>query len=231
MKQENPISLLHLVINSDIIVQAVLLCLIIASIWSWTIIFNKLNKLRKAQKYSSSFENMATQCQTIEEISNQAKAKNIPLNPLSIAFAEGFSEWNHSTSNKSHAQIVSHFDNIRQRVLTTMEISSTKSLAKFEENLSILAIIGSIAPFIGLFGTVWGIMDSFFGIANSNNVSLPVVAPGIAESLFATAIGLFSAIPASLFYNYFSTKIAELGDSIQNFSSLIAVKLSRELEK
>jgi biopolymer transport protein TolQ len=122
-------------------------------------------------------------------------------------------------------------DSLKERINGAMQVACNRSLEKLEDNMQILAIIGSVAPFVGLFGTVWGIMNSFQGIAVSKNTSLAVVAPGIAEALLATAIGLFAAIPAVFFYNIYSNKINKFADDMNNFSILVGNILSRELDK
>ncbi len=120
---------------------------------------------------------------------------------------------------------------LKERIVGAMQIAQIKSIEKLENHMHFLAIIGSVAPFIGLFGTVWGIMNSFQGIAASKNTSLAVVAPGIAEALLATAIGLFAAIPAVFFYNIYNNKINHFADRMHNFSTLITNVLSRELDR
>lgn len=224
------VSILGLLQQADIIVQSVMVLLVIASIWSWTIVFDKVFKFYILKIKSGKFEALFQSKKGLDEIFVIA-TKNDD-HPFAKIFIAAVKEWK-SSDVKSilKLQTTDKKDSLKERIQGAMQIASNKSLEKLEDNMQILAIIGSVAPFVGLFGTVWGIMNSFQGIAASKNTSLAVVAPGIAEALLATAIGLFAAIPAVFFYNIYSNKINKFSDEIGNFSTMIGNILSRELDK
>jgi biopolymer transport protein TolQ len=221
-------SLISLISQADIVVQAVMLILAIASLWSWTIIFDKILKFsilkKRSDKFEKSFETLV-----LEDIENEAKANN--NHPLSRVFLACMKEWESNDIKKIIAEGGEKKSSLKERLNGAMQIASNKSMQKLESGLGFLAVVGSSMPFVGLFGTVWGIMNSFQGIAVSKNTSLSVVAPGIAEALLATGIGLFAAIPAVFFYNIFSGKINHFSERIQNFSMQLSNLLSKELDQ
>jgi biopolymer transport protein TolQ len=230
MQKIPSVSLTSLIAQADILVQLVILILVIASMWSWAIIFDKWLKFRLLKKRSDRFEAMFEQTAMLEDIYGQAK--NNDNHPLSRIFLSCMKEW----KSNNIKQIISSDSpekkaSLKERLMATMQVATNRSLQKLEANLNFLAITGAIAPFIGLFGTVWGIMTSFQGIAVSKNTSLAVVAPGIAEALLATAIGLFAAIPAVFFYNIFSAKINSFAERANNFSLQLLNVLSKELDR
>ncbi len=223
-------SLIHLILQADFIVQLVMLILFFASILSWKIIFEKFVKFSFLQKRSENFENILESAKMIDDIYIHAKKNNNHL--LANIFVAAISEWQASNVKK----IIKENDfnakiSLKERLNNAMQIATSEAIQKLEKSLGFLAIIGSTAPFIGLFGTVWGIMNSFQGIAVSKNTSLAVVAPGIAEALLATAIGLFAAIPAVFFYNILTAKINQFLEKAGNFSLQILNLLSSELDK
>jgi biopolymer transport protein TolQ len=223
-------SLIHLILQADFIVQLVMLILFFASIFSWKIIFEKFVKFSFLQKRSENFENILESAKMIDDIYIHAKKNNNHL--LANIFVAAINEWQASNVKK----IIKENDfnaktSLKERLTNAMQIATSESIQKLEKSLGFLAIIGSTAPFIGLFGTVWGIMNSFQGIAVSKNTSLAVVAPGIAEALLATAIGLFAAIPAVFFYNILTAKINQFLEKAGNFSLQILNLLSSELDK
>ena len=201
-------SIVSLFIRADIVVKSVIVILILASIYSWALIFNKYLLFRKIDKSSSIFEDNFWNSKSAESFYN--KLPNKTIDPLSNIFRSAMVELIKSKSKSSVVQVA--------RVTRVIEVSSDKEIQSIEKNFSFLATVGSTAPFIGLFGTVWGIMNSFQSIAISRNTSLAIVAPGIAEALFATALGLLAAIPAVIAYNNFNNKSRIYGQRIENFT-------------
>jgi len=165
----------------------------------------------------------------LEDIYTAAKTND--NHPLSRIFIACMKEWKGSNIKKIINDAPEKKSSLKERLMSAMQVASNQSMHKLESGLSFLAIVGSAAPFVGLFGTVWGIMSSFQGIAISKNTSLAVVAPGIAEALLATAVGLFAAIPAVFFYNIFSTKINQFTERTHNFSMQLLNIFSRELDR
>lgn len=219
-------SLFSLITQADFIVQLVMFLLAAASMWSWAIIFDKIIKFRLLKQRTENFEN-AFETKEIEDL--YAIAKKNDNHPFARVFLACMKEWNVSHSKKvTGAEKKSA---LKERLALAMQVAANQSMQKLESGLNFLAIIGSAAPFVGLFGTVWGIMTSFQGIAISKNTSLSVVAPGIAEALLATGIGLFAAIPAVFFYNIFSNKINQFLERANNFSSTLLNEFSRELDQ
>lgn len=201
-------SIVSLFIRADIVVKSVIVILILASVYSWALIFNKYLLFRRIDKSSSIFEDNFWNSKSAESFYN--KLPNKTIDPLSNIFRSAMVELIKSKSKSSVVQVA--------RVTRVIEVSSDKEIQSIEKNFSFLATVGSTAPFIGLFGTVWGIMNSFQSIAISRNTSLAIVAPGIAEALFATALGLLAAIPAVIAYNNFNNKSRIYGQRIENFT-------------
>ena len=224
------ISLTSLITQADVLVQLVILILVAASMWSWTIIFDKFLKFRLLKIRSDRFEEAFESTVMLEDI--YIKAKSQDNHPLARIFLSCMKEWK---SNNVKQIISEGFEekksSLKERLMGTMQVASNRSSQKLEAGLNFLAITGSVAPFVGLFGTVWGIMTSFQGIAVSKNTSLAVVAPGIAEALLATAIGLFAAVPAVFFYNIFSARINAFSERANNFSIQLLNALSKELDR
>ncbi len=221
-------SMVNLVLKADIVVQSVMLALVIASVISWTLIFDKIVKFRLLRYRTTKFEDQF-ESKMIEDVYKIASTKN--NHPLSVVFVSCMEEWKENDIKKIIAGGFELKNSLKERLSCAMQIGSNSSMIKFHNGMSILAIIGSTAPFVGLFGTVWGILNSFQGIAIAKSTSLAVVAPGIAEALLATALGLFAAIPAVLFYNLFLNKINGFSDNIDNFSMKLLNVLSRELDR
>lgn len=228
MENASSVSILHLISQADIVVQLVMLILLIASIWSWTIIFEKMIQYNILKKKSDRFEN-SFETGMLEEVYSEAK-KNSD-HPLARIFLSCMKEWKTNNIKQIINADKDKKTSLKERLSIVMQVSSNKSIQKLESGLSFLAIVGSASPFIGLFGTVWGIMNSFQGIAVSKNTSLAVVAPGIAEALLATGIGLFAAIPAVFFYNVFSDRINQFSERANNFSMQLLNVLSKELDR
>lgn len=226
---EKSVSLIGLIFQADVIVQFVMMLLAAASLWSWAIVFDKIIKFRILKNRSDDFES-AFEIMMIEDL--YAKTKKSDNHPLARIFIACMKEWKNSNVKKILDEDIAEKKNsLKDRMSVAMQVAANKSLEKLESGLNFLAIIGSVAPFVGLFGTVWGIMTSFQGIAISKNTSLAVVAPGIAEALLATGIGLFAAIPAVFFYNIFSNKINQFSERANNFSMQLLNSMSRELDR
>ena len=199
-------SIWNLFIRADIIVKTVILLLIAASIYSWAIIIEKIKLFKKINTSSEEFEEKFWKSKSAETFYN-----NLPSNledPMALVFKGSMQAM---LKNKSKA-------NLNERMSTMLEINIEKQMNKIEKSYTFLATVGSTAPFIGLFGTVWGIMNSFQSIAISRNTSLAIVAPGIAEALFATALGLLAAIPAVIAYNKFNNDSLKYSQKLENFS-------------
>ena len=222
-------SMLNLILQADFVVQLVIIILVGASIFSWATVCDKFFKFRLLKKRSDEFEDLFEQHLNIDQIYEFAIQNN--NHPLARIFLSCLHEWKNNDVHIVVSKGVEKIDSFKTRLNNAMQIACNKSLQKIEHGLNVLAIIGSITPFVGLFGTVWGIMNSFQSIALSKNTSLAVVAPGIAESLLATAIGLFAAIPAVFFYNVFSAKINHFQERANNFCLTLFNLLSQELDK
>ena len=199
-------SILQLFIRADIIVKTVILLLIAASIYSWAIIIEKVRLFKKINASSDEFEEKFWKSKSAETFYN-----NLPSNvidPMAIIFKTSMQAMLKSRSKS----------NLSERMPGLLESNIERQMAKIEKSYTFLATVGSTAPFIGLFGTVWGIMNSFQSIAISRNTSLAIVAPGIAEALFATALGLLAAIPAVIAYNKFNSDSKKYSQKLENFS-------------
>jgi biopolymer transport protein TolQ len=203
----NDFSLWQLFIRADFVVKFVILLLLSSSIYSWALIFDKYKLFKKINLSTSEFENKFWKAKTAESLLSNLPAKS--NDPLTRIFQQGMNELVRTKSKTSAAQSA--------RVERVLEISTDNQIKEIENNFTLLATIGATAPFVGLFGTVWGIMNSFQSIAISRNTSLAIVAPGIAEALFATALGLLAAIPAVVAYNKFNSDSKKYTARIENF--------------
>ena len=201
-------SLVQLFLRADFIVKAVIVILIAASIYSWALIFEKYKLFKKIDKSTTSFEEKFWKSRSAESFYNTLTNKE--KDPIASIFQSAMIELIKTKSKSSSVQSA--------RVSRVLEISADKEIKLIEKHFTFLATVGSTAPFIGLFGTVWGIMNSFQSIAISRNTSLAIVAPGIAEALFATALGLLAAIPAVVAYNKFNSDSKKYSARIENFS-------------
>jgi biopolymer transport protein TolQ len=211
-----------LFLQADWVVKAVMLGLLAASIWTWAIIVSYRSRIARAHKAIDAFEADYRRADDVDAF-HRAHADS----DLSIArvFSAGVAEWRRSTAGKNIDR-----DGTRDRLATAMGAAVAGEIDRMGDRLNILATVGSVAPFVGLFGTVWGIMRSFSAIAQAQNSSLAVVAPGIAEALFATAIGLFAAIPAVIAYNRYSHGINRIEARLNRFADGFHATLSRQLE-
>ncbi|CAK6514359.1 protein TolQ [Rickettsia helvetica] len=223
---QDHLSIFSLISSSDIIGKSVMLMLLIASIWSWAIILDKIFKLVQVQKRMQAFENVFWSGGVLEQLYESIKRS--VNNPLALIFVSAMDECK-SLNTKGLSDALKN--NHKERITGAMYLAQNREVEKLEKNLSFLATVGSSAPFIGLFGTVWGIMHSFQSIATSKNTSLAVVAPGITEALLATAIGLFAAIPAVIFYNYLISRITLINNKIEDFISELNSILSKAIDQ
>ena len=201
-------SLWKLFLRADFVVKSVIVILLASSIYSWALIFDKYKLFKKINSTTEDFENKFWKARSAESFSNSLPAKT--EDPAAVIFKTAMTEIIKTKSKTSAVQVA--------RVERVLEIAIDKQLKKVEKNFTFLATVGSTAPFIGLFGTVWGIMNSFQSIAISRNTSLAIVAPGIAEALFATALGLLAAIPAVIAYNKFNSESKRYFSRIETFS-------------
>jgi len=213
----------ELFMQADWVVKAVIIGLAIASIWSWSIIISFIAKINSINRRSDKFEKQFWGSGDIDSFYKEHGKRNLPIAKV---FAAGVAEWRRSTNGKTIDR-----DGTRDRLNTAMDATIAAECDKLAGRLNFLATTGAVAPFVGLFGTVWGIMRSFAAIAAEQNSSLAVVAPGIAEALFATAIGLFAAIPAVIAYNRFTHRVAQYEARMGRFADGFHGTLSRELER
>ena len=221
------LSIWGLFMAADIVVKAVMLMLILASIWSWAIIFEKLRGIRKEFQIADNFEDDFWSGGALDRLYDDLGPE--PDGTMPRVFSAAMREWRRATARGVAKQNAVH--SLAQRIERTMSVTISRELSGVEKGMTFLASVGSVAPFVGLFGTVWGIMNSFQSIAQSKNTSLAVVAPGIAEALFATALGLAAAIPAVVAYNRFSSQIEELTSRLESFSGEFSTILSRQLDE
>jgi biopolymer transport protein TolQ len=214
---------IELFLQADIVVQAVMLGLLLASVWTWMIIVSFSLRMRSVRRRSREYEEQFWQAESFDALMKERGKKDIPSARVAAA---GMREWRHSVKGGR----VADRDGLRQRIAAAMQSQIASEADELANRLNFLATVGSVAPFVGLFGTVWGIMNSFFQIGRQQSSSLAVVAPGISEALFATAIGLFAAIPAVIAYNRFGHAVNGLEASLQRFADRFHASLSREIE-
>ncbi len=208
------------------VVKLVIFILLLASIWVWAIIIEKNISLRRVNKQAATFEDSFWSGGSLDDLYDREGAD--PSNPISAVFGAAMSEWRR-TLRISGKDIGT--TGVKERVDRAMNVTIMREMDRLERYMIFLASVGSTAPFIGLFGTVWGIMHSFSAIAAMHNTDLAVVAPGIAEALFATAIGLVAAIPAVLAYNTLSNSLARFAGRLEGFGSEFSAILSRQTEE
>jgi biopolymer transport protein TolQ len=220
------LSLITLFLQADIVVKFVMLLLVIASVWVWAIVFEKITTLRRVNRLASTFEDRFWSGGSLEDLYDQEGAR--PTHPMAAVFGAAMGEWRRS-SRVAGADMAR--GSVADRIDRAANVTVTREMERLERWMVFLASVGSIAPFVGLFGTVWGIMHAFSGIAAMHNTSLAVVAPGIAEALFATAIGLVAAIPAVLAYNQISTSLARFASRLEGFGVEFGAILSRQSEE
>jgi biopolymer transport protein TolQ len=220
------LSIMSLFLQADIVVKLVMIALLFASVWVWAIVFEKITSLRRVDRAADAFEDRFWSGGSLDELFEEEGAK--PENPMAAVFGAAMNEWRRSA--RTAGADVSR-SGVRDRVERAMAVTIQREMERLEKWMIFLASVGATAPFIGLFGTVWGIMHSFSAIAAMHNTNLAVVAPGIAEALFATAIGLVAAIPAVLAYNKISTDLARFAARLEGFGTEFGAILSRQSEE
>ena len=224
---DKDLSIMGLFLAADPVVKAVMLGLIVVSILSWPVIFDKILKLKGLRAHVRAFEDSFWSGGSIEELYD--RIGNNPHDPMSLVFSEAMREWRNSKDLARKSEEAR--GSLRARIQQIMNLTIDREMERLEKNMSFLASVGSTAPFVGLFGTVWGIMDAFQAIAATKTTALSVVAPGIAEALFATALGLIAAIPAVVAYNKISHDLDRFAQNLEGFAAEFISILSRNLDK
>ncbi|MBK1625065.1 MULTISPECIES: protein TolQ [Hyphomicrobiales] len=217
-------SLLSLFWQAHIVVKIVMLGLLGASVWCWAIIIDKTLLYRRMKGQLDKFEDTFWSGQSLEQLYNQVSARE--AHGMAALFVAAMKEWKRTYEGGAKS-----LAGLGQRIDRVMDVTIAREVDRLERRLLVLATVGSAGPFIGLFGTVWGIMTSFQAIAASKNTNLAVVAPGIAEALLATAFGLFAAIPAVMFYNKFASQVSRLATRMEGFADEFAAILSRQIDE
>ncbi|MFM2130407.1 MAG: hypothetical protein RL477_1953 [Pseudomonadota bacterium] len=221
-------SVWHLFVRADLVVKLVMIMLLAASFWSWAIIFEKFRRIRRIEADAEHFEDAFWAGGSLDQLYERIGGR--PSDPMESLFAAAMREWRRSTE-KGLLGTEAARESLQSRIERVMTTTMARETERLERHMIFLASVGSTAPFVGLFGTVWGIMNSFQAIAVSKNTSLAVVAPGIAEALFATALGLVAAIPAVLAYNKFSTDLGRYAGRMEGFINDFTAILSRQLQE
>ncbi|MBM3609604.1 MAG: protein TolQ [Alphaproteobacteria bacterium] len=209
--------------HAHFVVKAVMIGLLLASVWSWAIIINKYMLFGQVEKSMDRFEDVFWSGNSLEELYGTLSSR--PTTGMASLFVAAMREWKRSFTSSGA------FMGLQARIEKVLDVSIAREVERLESQLLVLASVASAGPFIGLFGTVWGIMSSFRAIASSKNTSLAVVAPGIAEALFATAIGLFAAIPALIFYNILQGRVARAQARMESFADEFSSILSRQIDQ
>ena len=217
-------SIWGLFMRADIVVKLVMMGLFFASVSSWAIIFDKSWRFARVERRADQFERIFWSGRSLDDLYQEMGHR--PQHPLSALFIAAMREW-----RRSQDVVTSSFVGLKERVDKVMQVTISREMMALESRLLFLATVGSVAPFVGLFGTVWGIMNSFQSIAISRDTNLAVVAPGIAEALFATALGLVAAIPAVVAYNRFSNQTSRIGARMESFADEFSAILSRQLDE
>ena len=210
--------------NADIVVQLVMLGLFVASIWCWAIVFQKISQFKTVRFKADRFESSFWSGTSLEQLYEKQKGKAThPMAEIFVAAMDEIAKAKATTRPENKANFLNRLEKV-------MQITKNKAVDELQHGLGFLATVGSNTPFVGLFGTVWGIMNSFTSIASQKNISLAIVAPGIAEALFATAIGLVVAIPAVIFYNKLSGQLNQYTNKLDDFCDEFTVLISRQLD-
>jgi biopolymer transport protein TolQ len=220
-------SIWGLFLQADIVVKAVIIILAAASIWSWAIIFDKVLRLRSLTKRAERFEEKFWSGNSLEELYDRVGPR--PPDPMSSIFVAAMREWRRSLAKNKEGKSDT-MAGLGQRIDRVMRISLEREMDHLQRRMTFLASTGAVAPFLGLFGTVWGIMNTFTAIGLSSDTSLATVAPGIAEALFATALGLVAAIPAVIAFNSISSDMNRYALRLENFAGEFGAILSRQVE-
>ena len=222
------LSLWGLFVQADWVVKLVMVGLLLASVWVWAIVFEKIASIRRANRQADAFEDSFWSGGSLDDLYRREGER--PAHPIAAVFGAAMREWHRSADRLRGGGPVLAAAGTQERLDRAMTVTVQREMDRMERWMVFLASVGSVAPFIGLFGTVWGIMNSFTAIAGMQNTNLAVVAPGIAEALFATAIGLVAAIPAVLAYNKISTDLARFAGRLEGFASEFGAILSRQTE-
>ncbi len=212
-------------LNADVVVQFTLILLLAASIWCWAIIFEKYLTLRRLNRAAGVFESAFWSGGALEDLYDKLESR--PRDPMSAVFVAAMREWGREQASRDRRPGGAR-STLEERLERAMQLTTAREIERVERYMTFLASTGSTAPFIGLFGTVWGIMNAFHAIGLSNNTSLAAVAPGISEALFATALGLLAAIPAVLAYNKLSRDIDRYAGRLEGFAGEFLAILSRQ---
>ena len=223
--QDGGQNLLELFWKAHIVVQIVMLGLVMASIGCWAIVFEKYTVLGKARRANARFEQLFWSGQSLDDLFLTLGPKNNQV--MAALFMAAMREWKRSQESVMRAG----FAGMEKRIEKVMDVQLQREMSRLEARLLFLATVGSSAPFIGLFGTVWGIMNSFRAIAVSKSTNLAVIAPGLAEALFATALGLLAAIPAVIFYNKFASESGKISAQMENFADEFSAIISRQTDE
>ncbi len=221
-------SIFDLIWSADFIIKLVVAGLLFASVWTWAIIIEKVGTLRQIKNLSKSFEDKFWSGGSLEKLYDAIGNK--PRDPMSTMFVAAMKEWKRTNILKSKTDRGLRGVTLQQRIEKAMGVAMDKELDILETRMGFLASTGSVSPFVGLFGTVWGIMNSFSAMGLSHNNSLATIAPGIAEALFTTALGLVAAIPAVVAYNKISSDIDRYARKLENFMTEFGTILSREID-
>ncbi len=221
------LSIWGLILQADLVVKIVMLILLAASVWCWTIIFDKLRRFHRLRGQADTFEESFWSGGSLEELYEDVG--NAPGHPLATLFSVAMHEWTLASQRGVMLTDERSQTNLQRRIDRVMGIALTREMESLERHMGFLATTGSTAPFVGLFGTVWGIMNSFQSIALTKNTSLAVVAPGIAEALLATALGLVAAIPAVIAYNKLSSDLGRYAGRLETFAGEFSALMSRQL--
>ncbi|MEM7227103.1 MAG: protein TolQ [Pseudomonadota bacterium] len=222
-----PVSVWGLFLQADIIVKSVIVVLLLASVWSWTIILEKAWRMRRLRALADRFEESFWSGTPLEDIFHGLERR--ASDPMSAIFVSAMREWQRA-GEAMESQADRLKDELKERIERAMDVTLGREMQSLEKQMTFLASVGSAAPFIGLFGTVWGIMNAFSSIAVAQNTSLATVAPGIAEALFATALGLIAAIPAVVGFNKLSTDLGRYSARLEAFATEFTSILSRRIE-
>jgi len=218
------VSLIALFLQAHWVVKTVMLGLLACSVWVWAIAIDKIFLYSRTKRAMDRFEQAFWSGESIEELYRSLSAR--PTQSMAACFVAAMREWKRSFESQTRS-----FAGLQMRIEKVMNVSIAREVERLERRLLVLATVGSAGPFVGLFGTVWGIMSSFQSIAASKNTSLAVVAPGIAEALFATAIGLIAAIPATIFYNKFISEVNRQAQRLEGFADEFSAILSRQIDE
>ena len=218
------LSLLTLFWHAHWIVKTVMVGLLVCSVWVWAIAIDKTVLYARTRRAMDRFEQAFWSGESLEELYRSLVSR--PTDSMAALFVAAMREWKRSFEGSPRS-----FAGLQMRIEKVMEVTIAREVERLERRLLVLATVGSAGPFVGLFGTVWGIMTSFQSIAASKNTSLAVVAPGIAEALFATALGLVAAIPATIFYNKFASEVNKQAQRLEGFADEFSAILSRQIDE